>query len=221
MKPKSAKRDETGCTNQQHDVQKEKNMSETVNRKSKDKASRGTTPPATAIRALIADLRSKDGMLRQRSRQSLVAIGKPAVISLVKLLRDRNDQVRWEASKALGEIGDRRAAPALIAALEDEEFDVRWLAAEGLIALGGEGLVPLLEALVECPQSVWLRAGAHHFLHDLAKAGLRKKVAALLEALEGVEPEIEVPSAARKLLNTLEGKNRRKSDGQKENGLLI
>jgi HEAT repeat protein len=181
-------------------------MSENLNRKNKDKVSRSTNIPRTAIRSLIADLRSKDGMVRQRARQSLVAIGKPAVISLVKLLRDRNDQVRWEAAKALGEIGDRRAAPALIAALEDEEFDVRWLAAEGLIALGGEGLVPLLEALVKCPQSVWLRAGAHHFLHDLAKAGLRKQVASLLEALEGVEPEIEVPPAARKLLNTLKGK---------------
>jgi HEAT repeat protein len=187
-------------------VQKEKNMSETANRKSKDKVSRGTSSPTVSIRALIADLRSKDGMLRQRSRQSLVAIGKPAVISLVKLLKDRNDQVRWEAAKALGEIGDRRAAPALILALEDEEFDVRWLAAEGLIALGGDGLSPLLEALVECPQSVWLRDGAHHVLHDLAKTGLRKQVASLLKALGGVEPETEVPPAARKLLNTLRKK---------------
>jgi HEAT repeat protein len=187
-------------------VQKEKNMSETANRKSKDKVSRGTISPTVPIRALIADLRSKDGMLRQRSRQSLVIIGKPAVISLVKLLKDRNDQVRWEAAKALGEIGDRRAAPALILALEDEEFDVRWLAAEGLIALGGDGLSPLLEALVECPQSVWLRDGAHHVLHDLAKTGLRKQVASLLKALGGVEPETEVPPAARKLLNTLRKK---------------
>jgi hypothetical protein len=209
MKPKSASCSEAGCTNRQHEVQKEENMSETVNHKSKDKLSRSTSAPTSAIRFLIADLKSKDGMVRQRARQSLVAIGKPAVISLVKLLRDRNDQVRWEAAKALGKIGDRRAAPALIAALEDEEFDVRWLSAEGLIALGGEGLAPLLKALVESPQSVWLREGAHHVLHDLAKVGLRKRVAFLLQALEGVEPETEVPSAARELLNTLRKKYRK------------
>jgi hypothetical protein len=206
IKPNSAKRNESGYTNRRHDVQKGKNMSETANRKSRDKVNRGTSSPTTAIRALIADLRSKDGMLRQRSRQSLVTIGKPAVIFLVKLLRDRNDQVRWEAAKALGEIGDGRAAPALIVALEDEEFDVRWLAAEGLIALGYKGLAPLLKALTERPQSVWLRAGAHHILHDLAKAGLHKRMASLLKTLEGVEPEIEVPPAARKLLNTLRKK---------------
>jgi hypothetical protein len=172
----------------------------------KNKASPTTPITVTAIKRLITELGSRDGMVRQRARQSLVAIGKPAVISLVKLLRDRNDQVRWEAAKALGEIDDRRAVPALIVALEDEEFEVRWLAAEGLISLGGEGLTPLLKALVECPQSVWLREGAHHVLHDLAKAGLRKQVASLLKALGGVEPETEVPPAARKLLNTLRKK---------------
>jgi HEAT repeat protein len=185
-------------------------MLENLNRKNKDKASRGTNASPTAIRSLIADLRSKDGMLRQRSRQSLVAIGKPAVTSLIKLMRDRNDQVRWEATKALSDIGDPETAPALTAVLEDEEFDVRWLAAEGLIALGRKGLAPLLKALTERPQSVWLREGAHHVLHDLAKAGLHKRVASLLQALEGVEPEIEVPPVAHKLLNALrkrEGKN--------------
>jgi hypothetical protein len=181
-------------------------MSENLNRKNKDKVSRSTNIPRTAIKSLIADLRSKDGMLRQRSRRSLVTIGKPAVISLVQLLRDRNYQVRWEAAKALGEIGDGRAVPALIVALEDEEFDVRWLAAEGLIALGRKGIAPLLKALTERPQSVWLREGAHHVLHELAKAGLRKQVASLLKALWGVEPETEVPPAARKLLNTLRKK---------------
>jgi len=32
--------------------------------------------------------------------------------------------VRWEAAKALGQIGDATAAPALVEALQDEEFDV-------------------------------------------------------------------------------------------------
>jgi HEAT repeat protein len=176
-------------------------MSENLNRINKKKANRNTDASPTTIRSLIANLRNKDGMLRQRSRQSLVAIGKPAITSLVKLMRDRNDQVRWEATKALGDIGDPETASVLTAALEDEDFDVRWLAAEGLIALRNQGLEPLLKALTERPQSVWLREGAHHVLHDLAKAGLHKRVASLLEALEGIEPEMEVPIVAHKLLN--------------------
>ncbi len=185
-------------------------MSGNLNRKNKDKTSRSTNIPQTAIRSLIADLRSNDGMLRQRSRQSLVAIGKPAVAYLVKLMRDVNDQVRWEATKALGDIGDPETAPALTEVLEDEEFDVRWLAAEGLIALGRKGLAPLLKALTERPQSVWLREGAHHVLHNLAKAGPDKRVASLLQALESVEPEIDIPPAAHKLLSAL-GKKERKN----------
>ena len=184
-------------------------MSQNSNLKNKDQVSRSTNQPRTAIRSLIANLRSKDGMLRQRSRQSLVAIGKPAVNSLIKLMRDRNDQVRWEVTKALGEIGDPETAPALTAALEDEEFDVRWLAAEGLIALGPKGLTPLLQALTERPQSVWLREGAHHVLHDLSKAGLQKRMASLLKTLEGIDPEIEVPPLAHKLLNALRKKERK------------
>lgn len=174
-----------------------------TNRKSKDKATSNSRITATAIKRWITELGSRDGMVRQRARHSLVAIRKPVILHLSKLLGDRNEQVRWEAAKALGEIADPKTAAPLTCALEDEEFDVRWLAAEGLIALKHEGLPSLLKALMERPQSVWLREGAHHVLHDLARTSLRKQVKALLEALEGVGPEIDVPPAAQKLLNSL------------------
>jgi len=56
----------------------------------------------------------------------LIALGRPAVDSPVELLGHRVPHVRWEAAKALGGIGDPKAAPALVEALEeDDDFDVR------------------------------------------------------------------------------------------------
>ena len=78
---------------------------------------------------------------------------------MVELLKHPDHEVRWEAARALGEIADPRAAPALVVTLEDEGFDIRWLAAEGLIALGPVGLAPLLEALAEKANSVYLTGG--------------------------------------------------------------
>jgi HEAT repeat protein len=160
-------------------------------------------PDPATMGALIADLGVKDGLVRERARQSLVAIGGPAVASLIEALADRNEQMRWEAAKALGQIGDPVSAYALVNALEDEVFDVRWLAAEGLIALGREALLPLLQALIERSDSPWLREGAHHILHNLCRGDLEEVLQPLLTALEDVEPSIEVPLAAGSALDAL------------------
>jgi HEAT repeat protein len=153
---------------------------------------------------LIAALDNHDGAARHRARIALVEIGGPAVAPLIEALTDPNDDVRWEAAKALGQIGDPEAAPALVNALEDENSGVRWLAAEGLIALEREGLVALLQALEKCPDSGWLRQGAHHILHDLATKGLSDLVSPVLAAMEDVEPTVEVPWAALNALDALE-----------------
>ncbi len=100
---------------------------------------------------------------------------------------------RWEATKALGEIGNPESAPGLVKALEDDEFDVRWLAAEGLIKMNIKGLKPLLEALEYRGDSALLREGAHHVFHDLAKGGLRKSLIPVLAGLEALEAAAGVP----------------------------
>jgi HEAT repeat protein len=164
---------------------------------------RGGQSDPGMISSLVADLSKKDGAVRERARQSLVAIGAPAVTYLVEALANRNELLRWEAAKALGEIGSPAAAPALVAALEDEVFDVRWLAAEGLIALRGEGLVPLLRALVERPDSLWLREGAHHVLHDVSRGRLEEVLRPVVAALDDIEPSVEVPFAAKTVLSGL------------------
>jgi HEAT repeat protein len=142
--------------------------------------------PGNTLDSLMEDLGRKDGMLRQSARKSLVAMGAPAVDPLALALRDStSDQVRWEAAKALGEIGDARAVPALVKALEDKDTDVVWLAAEALTAFGMAAWPTLLKALInEGTESVILRKGAHHVLHKQKQSGYNDLLAILTPALE-------------------------------------
>jgi hypothetical protein len=151
----------------------------------------------SSLESFIADLSNHNDEARVKARYSLVTMGKAAVPFLIEALKNNNNLMRWEAAKALGEIGDPGTAPALVKALEDEEFDVRWLAAEGLIKMNINGLKPLLQALEYRGDSVFLREGAHHVFHDLAKGALRKYLVPVLAALEALEPGEEVPWVAR------------------------
>jgi HEAT repeat protein len=167
-----------------------------------DEGQEPTTDPAR-LSTLVSTLRSSDYGERVDARQALEKIWHPAVGPLVELLADPSHQARWEAAKTLVAIADADASPALVEALLDEEFDVRWLAAEALIAIGHDGLEPLLRALEEHPESVWLRQGAHHVLHDLKDPALRELMAPTLDALESLEPEINVIFTAGDLLAKL------------------
>lgn len=158
----------------------------------------------STIKSLITALSSPDDLSRMKARKSLADIGGPSVLFLAEALNDPNHLVRWEAVKALGEIGDPKAAPALVRALEDEEFDVRWLAAKGLIEINVKGLKPLFGALIEHADSVFLREGAHHVLHDLSKGELRKYLVPVLIALEDSDSAVQVPIAASHALEMLE-----------------
>jgi HEAT repeat protein len=149
------------------------------------------------IEGLIMSLASHNDAVRVKARHSLVAMGKAAVPSLSKALKSENSLTKWEAAKALGEIGDPETASTLVEALEDEDFDVRWLAAEGLTKMNINALKPLLQALEKRGDSFFLQEGAHHVFHDLAKGALKKFLAPVLAALEGLEPGEEVPWAAR------------------------
>lgn len=157
------------------------------------------------VRPLIADLSDADGTVRHAARESLVAIGRPAVLSLIEVLQAASDDTRWEAAKALGEIHDKNSAAALVLALEDKNFGVRWLAAEGLVALGEHTLPALYMALVERDDSIWLREGALHVLNQLAKQGLREQTQPVVVALEGPAPAVAVPAAARDAIEKLPG----------------
>ena len=155
------------------------------------------------VKSLISNLASDDGVLRVKARRQLVAYKARAVSPLIKTLSDDRHWVRWEAAKALSQIGDQRSIQALLETLSDREFDVRWLAAEGLIRIGQKSIVPVLRSLVEHSDSQWLREGIHHVLHDMNKGDLSKVLRPVLLALEGSEPSLETPLAARAAVNVL------------------
>jgi HEAT repeat protein len=157
-----------------------------------------------AIHNLITTLTSKDSRTRKRARDQLVEIGQPAVSSLLPLLLENKTYVRWEAAKALSEIGDPGAAPALVNALEDNDSGIRWLAAEGLIRVGQAGLLLLLEALLEHSESSRLREGAGHVLRVLAKnEKLPPQAEPVLQALQGAASDIVTPRAAKVALEMM------------------
>jgi HEAT repeat protein len=156
--------------------------------------------------SLIANLASKESIVRIKARASLVSLGHQSVGPLLKALSSRNQWVRWEAAKALSQIHDPSSVNGLVRALRDKTFDVRWLAAEGLIAIGRKSIVPLLQALVDYSDSVWMREGAHHVLHELCRGDIKQVLQPVLAALEDIETPVEVPFIAKKALDRMEGK---------------
>ena len=140
----------------------------------------------TDLRSLMDLLPNKDGVVRQKAREALVALGKPAVSSLTQALRNsRLDQVRWEAAKALGSINDTGSIPSLVKALEDTNSDVAWAAADALKTFRKAAWPSLLQALVSSkPDDVGLRKGAHRVLVDQTGDDFSELLAALLKALE-------------------------------------
>jgi HEAT repeat protein len=156
------------------------------------------------ISTLIEDFTCDDVIKCQVARRELVNIGNQAVPHLIEALSNKRHWVRWEAAKALGQIGDKTATEALAKALEDSEFDVRWLAAEGLINIGKNSLKPLLTALADHgDKSLLLRQGAHHVLHDIDRTGLEEILSPVMTAVEDKSPSITVLQIAKKALDSL------------------
>jgi HEAT repeat protein len=151
----------------------------------------------------MAALADHDPTTRQEARRGLVSVGEEAVGPLITALHDERTQVRWEAAKALVDIANPRAGPALVATLRDEDSGIRWVAAEALIAMGPESFEPLLEGLIDHSGSSLMLGAAHHVLHELVGGRLNDLVLPVLAALEGPAPEDRAPVVAYAALATL------------------
>ncbi len=93
-------------------------------------------PDETAIRPLVRALSAADSMLSGLACKALVVIGKPSVPSLLEIPKNVPQTARINATRALAEIADHSAIPALMAALEDDSVMIRHWAEEGLERLG-------------------------------------------------------------------------------------
>jgi HEAT repeat protein len=161
------------------------------------------------IQALIGDLTCDDIIKCQKARRELVSRGSGAVGALEEALSNRKSWVRWEAAKALGQIGDKSAVKALVAAIEDKEFDVRWQASEALIRIGPAALEPLLAVLADHgDKSLTLRRAAHHILHDMNRGKYDELLQPVMAAVDDTAPAIEVLLVARQALDALKGMKR-------------
>jgi len=163
------------------------------------------TLTGTDLESLMKMLASKQGLIRQKARKSLVAIGNRAVPSLIEALgNSRLKQVRWEAAKTLGTIGDPRSILPLVKALEDDNADVAWLAAEALKQFKKAAWPLLLKPLLEHGEkSALLCQGVHHVLLKQKEDGFNDLLTMLLSALNfGADPEA-IPLAAYDILKRL------------------
>ena len=169
----------------------------------RDAAGQSHGTPPRGLESLVAALASEVGTERLHARERLVEAGEPAVPALVLALQSPSENMRWEAAKALGAIGDPRAAAGLVDSLEDTQSAVRWLAAKAPIALGRGGLVAVLHGVERCVDNYWMKEGVIHVLHTLVRDGIAPEAAPVLAALEGIQPRIEAPIAAYHLLQSL------------------
>jgi HEAT repeat protein len=162
-------------------------------------------PTGTDLEPLMDMLAGKDGAARLKAREALVAVGQPAVPSLIRALEDgRLDHLRWEAAKTLGAIGDTTAIPSLVKALEDSDSDVAWLAADALRQFKKAAWPALLGTLIKRgSKSVMLRQGAHHVLRGQREDGFDDLLEGLKNAIESETAPERTPLAAHDILERM------------------
>src|SRR6266852_7631087 len=86
-----------------------------------------------AVPALLNALLGADEQLGSQIFSALVRLGRAAVPALLEASNSSSTWMRWQATRALGAIRDRRALPVLVSALSDTDHSVAWMGAKGLV----------------------------------------------------------------------------------------
>jgi HEAT repeat protein len=109
------------------------------------------------VAELIERIRVSDRYGRGVALEAIVAVGRPAVPLLLRLLEDPKATSRSCAAYALGRIGDPSAADPLFKALSRKDNDVsaRFYLAEGLAGLGDPRAVAPLAGLLRDEDLRW------------------------------------------------------------------
>jgi HEAT repeat protein len=93
-------------------------------------------PSEAATRPLIQALSDVDSLTSELAANALVAIGPPAVESLLAVLKEAQPSARIHAMHALSEIADPRAIRDMISALSEDSAMLHYWAEKGLERLG-------------------------------------------------------------------------------------
>jgi HEAT repeat protein len=156
--------------------------------------------PGSEIEQLIHQLGSDNPTERERARNLLVEIGHDAVIPLIHELKSPSNRTCWEATKALGTIGEMAAATALAENLDHDDGGIRWATAEALIALGQDGLKQTLVTLLTKASSGDLRRAARHVIWHFGHLARGESLRPLLARFNAFVPGVAIPPAALKAL---------------------
>ncbi|MDM7461844.1 MAG: MFS transporter [bacterium] len=142
-------------------------------------------------RAMRQLRRESDVATRLNAVRTLVQEKTPlAVEELISALRDPIPEVRREAAKALGAIGDARAVPALMQLLKDPASGLTIEAAEALGAIGASDATDELTDLLH-DERIEARIASIHALKQIADP---RALPALLERLEHARGPLEQAS---------------------------
>lgn len=114
----------------------------------------GEIEDPSAISELINQLGSSSWFVRRASGEALWQIGPPAIADLIAALEHDNVDVRYWASKVLGEMQAREAVDHLIELLKDEEWSIRSGAAYALGEIGDDKAANALMKYLEDPNEI-------------------------------------------------------------------
>lgn len=93
-------------------------------------------PDPNAIPSLVKALQHGDNLLATLAADALVAAGEPAVPTLLQVMDQEDHATQLHAVRALAEIGDPRAIPALVTAMETGSAIMTYWAEVGLERMG-------------------------------------------------------------------------------------
>ena len=93
-------------------------------------------PDENAIQPLVRALSDANSMTSHLAANALIKIGKPAVPSLIEVMKNEAQSARIQTLRALAEIRDHRAIPTLMQVMEEDSVLLQHWAKEGLERLG-------------------------------------------------------------------------------------
>ncbi|MGA1791399.1 MAG: HEAT repeat domain-containing protein [bacterium] len=117
--------------------------------------------------------------LRTAAMEAFPRCGKDAVPYLLRLLKDRDDEVRMFSATILGEVQDPAAVDALIEVLKDPDENLRHACAESLGKIGDARAV---DTLIEClDQDFWIQYPAIIALGNIGDLSATEHLIKLLD----------------------------------------
>ncbi len=93
-------------------------------------------PEESAIQPLVRALTDGDALVNSLAANALIQIGKSAVPALIEVMDGNIQSARIHALRALAEIRDHRAIPAMMKVMDEDSALLQHWAKEGLEQLG-------------------------------------------------------------------------------------